>query len=369
MKVPFVNLERRNDELGGAYENAFRRVRQQGRYVLGEYGAKFEQEFAAYCGARQCVGVGNGLDALSLALRAYGVGPGDQVIVPAHTFVATWLAVSNIGAEPVGVDIDPETFNIDPARIEDAITEKTAAIIVVHLYGQVAPMERIVALARRYGVKVIEDAAQAHGAMYQGRRTGTLADAAAFSFYPTKNLGCLGDGGAVVTDDESVADQIRLLSNYGSSAKYVHEIAGVNSRLDEVQAAFLRINLPCLDEWNKRRGDIAAKYIDAMSSADLILPTVPGWTSSVWHIFAVRVRDRQQVMQALGDAGIGTLIHYPIPPHRQSAYVDMVSARREFPVSQRVCDELLSLPMDPYLTEPEVDYVVNTILRTLADLG
>jgi dTDP-4-amino-4,6-dideoxygalactose transaminase len=293
--------------------------------------------------------VGNGLDALHLILRGYGIGACDEVIVPSNTFIATWLAASYAGATPVPVEPDARTYNIDPALIEAAITDRTKAIIVVHLYGQPADMDAINAIAERHHLKVIEDAAQAHGARYKGRRVGSLGDAAAFSFYPGKNLGAIGDGGVVVTNDPNLAERVRVLGNYGSHIKYHNEVKGYNSRLDELQAAFLRAKLPVLDEWNARRKAIAAQYLRQLEASTLILPHVPDWAEPVWHLFVVRSQQRDALQKHLGDAGIGTMIHYPIPPHLQSAYLELEYGPGSFPISEIIHKQVLSLPIGPHL--------------------
>jgi dTDP-4-amino-4,6-dideoxygalactose transaminase len=327
--------------------------------VLGEEVRAFEEEFAAYCGARHCVGVANGLDALHLIVRAMGVGAGDEVIVPSNTFIATWLAVTYAGAVPVPVEPDERTYNLDPARIEDAITGRTRAVMPVHLYGQTADMDAINEVAARYGLKVIEDAARAHGARYKGRRAGALGDAAGFSFYPGKNLGALGDGGAVVTDDAALAEEVRRLRNIGGRVKYYHEVRGYNSRLDELQAAMLRVKLARLDEWNGRRKLIARHYLQTLEGVpDLAPPFVPEWADPVWHLFVVRHPRRDELQEHLKSRGVGTLIHYPVPPHVQEAYADLGYARGRFPVAERQAGEILSLPMGPHVSEAEVGHVV-----------
>ena len=321
MRVPFLDLHAGYKELREQLDEAYRRVMESGRYILGEEVDVFEQEWAAYCGVKHCVGVGNGLDALHLTLQAMGIGPGDEVIVPSNTYIATWLAVSVSGAVPVPVEPDISTYTLDPARVETALTSRTRAIIPVHLYGLPADMDPIVELARRHGLKILEDAAQAHGATYKGRRCGSLGDAAGFSFYPGKNLGAMGDAGAVTTDSDDIADRVRMLRNYGSRVKYTNEMKGVNSRLDPIQAAFLRVRLPYLDEWNGRRAAGARQYLEELATAgDLVLPAVPAWAGPVWHLFVVRHPKRDEIMKALESAGVDALIHYPIPPHLSHAY-------------------------------------------------
>jgi dTDP-4-amino-4,6-dideoxygalactose transaminase len=333
-----------------------------GWYILGEELEAFEAEFAGYCGAEFCVGVANGLDALQLILRAYGIGPGDEVIVPSHTFIATWLAVTYAGANPVPVEPpDDATYTISPRLIEAAISPRTRAIMPVHLYGCPADMTPIMHIAARHGLKVIEDAAQAHGARYLGRRAGNLGDAAAFSFYPGKNLGAFGDGGAITTNDAELAAKLRSLRNYGSSAKYVHDMIGLNSRLDPLQAAILRVKLRKLDEWNERRLTLAERYRQRLAGAGLSLPEIPAGFDSVFHLFVVRTARRDVLQAGLREAGIDTLIHYPIPPHRQGAYSRMQD--QTLPVAERLAGEVLSLPMGPHLSIDDVDEVANQIRR------
>jgi dTDP-4-amino-4,6-dideoxygalactose transaminase len=356
-KVPFLNLRAAYLELKEEMDEAYRRVMQSGWYILGEDVEAFEREWAAFCGARHCVGVGNGLDALHLALRAMGVGPGDEVIVPANTYIATWLAVSYAGATPVPVEPDERTYNMDPCRIEPAITEKTKVILPVHLYGQPADMDPINETARRYGLKVLEDAAQAHGARYKGRPCGSLGDAAAWSFYPGKNLGAFGDGGAVTTDNDELAEKVRILRNYGSHVKYHNLYKGFNSRLDELQAAFLRVKLKKLEEWNERRRRIAASYLEGLSGLpDLVLPFVPEWAEPVWHLFVVRHPKRDLLLDCLREHGIQTMIHYPVPPHKQQAYEEMNYL--SFPIAERFHREVLSLPIGPSMHPTEMDYII-----------
>jgi dTDP-4-amino-4,6-dideoxygalactose transaminase len=307
------------------------------------------------------VGVGNGLEALQLILRAYGIGAGDEVIVPANTYIATWLAVSNAGATVVPVEPDGRTYNIDPSRIEAAITSRTKAILPVHLYGQPCDMDPINDIARTHGLKVIEDAAQAHGARYRDRRAGNLGDAAGWSFYPTKNLGAYGDAGAVTTDDEELADRVRLLRNYGSKSKYYNEERGINSRLDELQAALLRVRLKHLDEWNSRRVRIADKYIKALIETNLMLPAVCDGADPVWHLFVVRSTQREELQKHLKSVGVTTLVHYPVPPHLQEAYLEMNLSRGSFPITEAIHREALSLPMGPQLNDLAVERVIEEV--------
>lgn len=364
--IPFLDLKSPYTELREELDDAYRRVMESGWYVLGNEVETFESEYASYCDTKYCCGVGNGLEALHLIIRAYGIGPGDEVIVPANTYIATWLAVTHAGATPVPVEPDKQTYNIDPDLIEQAVTPNTRAILVVHLYGQTADMDRINAIARKHNLKVIEDCAQAHGARYKGRRAGSLGDAAGFSFYPGKNLGAIGDGGAVTTNDEVLAHRIKTLRNYGSQMKYHNEVKGYNSRLDELQAAFLRVKLRKLDEWNSRRCMVAGLYLRELASVSALkLPIVPEWAEPVWHLFVICHSQRDALQKSLSEAGVGTMIHYPIPPHLQPAYTCLNRSEGEFPVSEQMSKEVLSLPMGPHLSGGQVDYIVSAA-RTFA---
>lgn len=363
MKVPFLDLHAAYAELREEIDQAVARVLESGWFLLGEELEAFESAWAQYCGTRYAVGVGNGLDALHLILRALDVGPGDEVLVPSHTFVATWLAVSQIGARPVPVEVDPATYNMDPERLEAAITPRTRAVIPVHLYGQPVDIDPILDLARRRGLRVVEDAAQAHGARYRGKRVGGLGDAAAWSFYPGKNLGALGDGGAVTTDDFEIADRIRRLRNYGSRVKYQHEIEGVNSRLDEIQAAVLRVRLGRLDEWNARRSAVAKVYREELSGTALVLPTVPAWAEPVWHLFVVRSELRDGFRSRLATAGVETLIHYPVPPHLQTCYARLGHSRGALPISESLASRVLSLPIGPHLQSDSLEHAILSVAR------
>ena len=364
MKVPFLDLRSLYIELKDEFDATFRRVMESGWYILGQEVDSFETEFATYCESKHCIGVANGLDALHLIVRAYGIGPGDEVIVPSNTYIATWLAVTHAGATPVPVEPDERTYNIDPAKIEQAITPLTKAIMVVHLYGQTADMDPINAIATKHGLKVIEDCAQAHGARYKGRRAGSLGDAAGFSFYPGKNLGAIGDGGAVVTNDHELAERIKVLRNYGSKIKYHNDVVGFNSRLDELQAALLRVKLGKLDEWNERRKRIAAQYLDQFTSyTNIVLPFVTDWADPVWHLFVIRVKKREEIQKKLAEAGIGTMIHYPIPPHLQKAYAELGYAKASFPIAELMHGEVLSLPMGPSMTSTQVSIVTEAASR------
>lgn len=362
--IPFLDLKWINLRQRDAFHAALDRVLDSGWLVLGKETESFEREFAAFCGTRHAVGVANGLDALHLVLRAWGIGPGDEVIVPSNTYIATWLAVTHAGALPVPVEPDEATCNIDPNRIEAAITPRTRAIIAVHLYGQTAQMEPLMAIARIRGLKVLEDAAQAHGARYNGRRAGALGDAAGFSFYPGKNLGALGDGGAITTDDDALAAQLRALRNYGSRVKYHNELVGYNSRLDELQSAFLRAKLPLLDADNARRAEIAAQYNDELTGlGGLVLPRVGPGCDPVWHVYVVRHSRRDAFAQALAQAGVATVIHYPVPPHMQPAYGALGITKGVLPIAERIHAQVLSLPIGPTMTLEQIDTVVATLRR------
>lgn len=366
MTVPFLDVGAAQLELKEELREAFDNVVDSGWYCLGSELTAFEKEFANYCTASHCVGVANGLDALTLILRGYEIGEGDEVIVPSNTYIATWLAATHAGATPVAVEPDERTYNIDVNRIEEAITPFTKAIIAVHLYGQAADMDPINALAKKHGLKVIEDAAQAHGAGYKGRLVGSLGDAAGFSFYPGKNLGALGDGGAVVTNDLKLADRVSVLRNYGSRTKYYDEEKGFNSRLDELQAAFLRVKLRRLNEWNGRRKKIAEQYLSKFEGLGLTLPFVPDWASPVWHLFVLRSKNRDFLQESLRDQGVDTMIHYPIPPHLSRAYNDGVaSLYGQLKATEKLANEIISIPIGPHLRSEDIDEVTSK-LRSLA---
>lgn len=362
MTIPFLDLQSPYQELKIELDEAYQRVMDSGWYILGKEVAAFENEFSAYCGTNHCVGVGNGLEALYLIIKAYNIGPGDEVIVPANTYIATWLAITHAGATPVPVEPDERTYNINPLNIEQAITTKTKAIMAVHLYGQPADMDPIKALANKYGLKIFEDCAQAHGASYKGQKAGSLGDAAGFSFYPGKNLGAFGDGGAVTTNDSELATRIKTLRNYGSQIKYHNEVLGFNSRLDELQAALLRVKLSKLDEWNERRMKVARQYLLELNKhPDLILPFVPEWAEPVWHLFVIRHSHRDALQKALTEAGIGTMIHYPIPPHLQPAYSDLRKRSNCFSITERIHNEVLSLPIGPHLLSEQVNLICSSV--------
>jgi len=361
MHVPFLDLGRLHQAIRQPLNEAYRRVMDSGWFIMGPELEAFESEFAAYSEVKHCIGVGNGLEALHLLLRAYGIGPGDEVIVPSNTFIATWLAVSQCGATPVPVEPDIKNYNIDSASIMAAITSHTRAIVPVHLYGQPADMDSINKLASKHGLIVIEDAAQAQGARYKGQRIGSLGHAAATSFYPGKNLGAMGDGGAVLTNDNAIADKVRLLRNYGSKIKYQHDLIGYNSRLDELQAAFLREKLKILDEWNAKRREIAAKYSLYLQGCNIELPFVSEHAEPVWHLYVIRSKRRDELKEYLEKSGVSTVIHYPIPPHLQACYVK--GGFGQFQISERLASEVLSLPMSPDLSDLEIRQVANTVCK------
>ena len=363
MKIPFVSFEKMHDEIKDELTGKFQQVLAKNWFIQGEELAKFEEEYAAYCGVKYCVGVGNGLDALFLPLKAYGIGTGDEVIVPSNTFIATALAVSYTGATPVFVEPTLESFDIDPARIEEKITDKTKAIMAVHLYGQPAPMDEIMEIAKRHNLKVIEDSAQAHGALYKGKHVGSLGDGAGFSFYPGKNLGALGDAGAFVTNDKELADKVRALSNYGSDYKYHHIYQGNNSRLDEIQAAVLSVKLKNLDRWNENRRKTAQKYLTEIKNEKLILPVEMPYNYHVWHIFAVRTKERDRLEAYLNENGIGTTIHYPTAIHRQKAYKNLGLLEGSYPLAEEIAATELSIPMYYGMTEEQIRYVIDTLNR------
>ena len=365
MAIPFLDLKATYLELKDEIDAAVSRVLASGWYLIGGELEAFEAEFAAYTGARHCIGVANGLDALHLALRAMDIGPGDEVLVPSNTYIATWLAVSQCGATPVPVEPDERTYNMDPRRIEDAITPRTRAILPVHLYGQPADMAPILACAKKRGLKVLSDGAQAHGARYRNAAIGGLGDATAWSFYPGKNLGAYGDAGAVTTDDPELAARLRVLRNYGSRVKYVNDVQGYNSRLDEMQAAILRVKLRHMDTWNARRADVAARYQAALSQSPLILPTVIPEATPVWHLYVVRHPQRDALQRELQALGVQTLIHYPIPPHRQQAYAELGLTAGSFPLAEAMAGSVLSLPISPHLSSDDQAAVVDAVGRAV----
>lgn len=357
--VRFLDLKEQHQGIVAELEAAVSRVIRSGWYILGPEVASFEEAFASYCGARYAVGLASGLDALVLGLVALGISSGDEVIVPSNTYIATWLAVSHCGAVPVPVEPDPRTYNIDPQRIEAAITKRTKVIVPVHLYGQAADMDAIRTVAEKWGLSVLDDAAQAHGARYKGRRIGADADVTAWSFYPSKNLGALGDGGAITSNDVEIAERIRVLRNYGSKTKYVNSVRGYNSRLDPLQAAVLSVKLKYLDAWNAHRMRIARIYDAGITGA--VRPYVPEWADPVWHVYVVRHPRRDELQAKLQRAGIETLIHYPIAPHEQAAYAEFRWAPDAFPLARRLAGEVLSLPMGPHVTDADAVQVVEAL--------
>ena len=361
MEIPFVSFKPIERELDVDIRAAFERVYENSWYIKGEEDRRFEKAFAKYCNVSNCIGCGNGLDALMLSLKAFDIGEGDEVIVPSNTFIATVLAVTYVGAKPVFVEPDIETYNITAEGIEKVITEKTKAVIVVHLYGQSADMDPIIRLTDEHELYLLEDCAQAHGAEYKGKRVGGFGKAAGFSFYPGKNLGALGDAGAVLTDDRLLADKIRALGNYGSDYKYHHIYQGNNSRLDEIQAAFLSAKLPYLDSMNSERRRIASRYLTEITNKKIILPKVIEGVEPVWHIFAIRCDKRDELADYLENSGVHTNKHYPIPIHLQKAYRSLGHKEGDFPVAEKISRTELSLPMYYGLTDDEVEYVIDTI--------
>ena len=361
MNIPFATFEHMHGEIRKSLDDSFKRIVDKNYYIQGDELNKFEGEFAKYCQCDYAVGCATGLDAIHVILKGYGIGAGDEVIIPSNTFIATALAVTYAGATPVMVEPDITTYTIDVNRIEEKITDKTKAIIAVQLYGQAADMDSINEIAKKYGLKVIEDAAQAHGATYKGKKVGSLGDAAAFSFYPGKNLGALGDGGAVVTNDKKLADYIRAYCNYGSDYKYHHIMKGTNSRLDEMQAAFLNVKLPNLDRWNQARKEVAEKYLSGIKNDKLILPVVGADNSHVWHIFAIRTSERDALEAYLKEKGIGTTKHYPTAIHRQIAYEDMNLPMGSLPIAEEIAATELSMPMYYGMTDDEINYVIDAL--------
>ena len=367
-KIPFLDLQASYLELKSELDAAITRVLDSGWYILGPEVEAFEAEFSAYCETKHAIGVADGLDALHLSLLAMDVGPGDEVIVPSNTYIATWLAVSQCGATPVPVEPDERTYNIDPERIEAAITPRTKVILPVHLYGQPADLNPILDIARKRGLRVLEDAAQAHGARYRGRRIGGHGDAVCWSFYPGKNLGAFGDGGAITTNNSDIADRLRVLRNYGSKIKYVNDIKGFNSRLDPIQAAILRVKLRYLDVWNGRRKEIAGLYSSRLSDAELNFPYVPDYAESSWHLYVIRSNDRIQLQKSLDEVSISTLIHYPIPPYLQNAYASSNIVASKFPIATKLSKEVLSIPMGPHLSIGSASIVIENVIKSLGKM-
>lgn len=361
--IPFLDLGKLNGQIREGLDIAYKRVMDSGWYIMGPELEAFESEFASYSEVKHCIGTSNGLDALYLLLRAYGIGPGDEVIVPSNTFIATWLAVSQCGATPVPVEPDIATHNIDPTLIEMAITKQTRAIMPVHLYGQPADMDPINDIAKKHGLLVLEDAAQAQGARYKGKRVGSLGHAAGTSFYPGKNLGAFGDAGAVLTSDDVIAEKVRKLRNYGSKIKYQHDTDGYNSRLDEMQAAFLRVKLNVLDEWNERRRSIAKNYTELLTGSSVIIPEVPEWAEPVWHLYVIRCNRRDRLVEELCSSGIQTVVHYPIPPHKQGAFRKYHNVH--LPITELLAQEVISLPMSPFLSNIHAEFVAKKILDAI----
>ena len=362
MKVPILDLKPAYEELRTELDAAYRRVMESGWVLLGKELEAFESEYAMSVGVRHCIGVANGLEAMQLVLMARGVGPGGEVIVPSHGYIATWLAVTHVGAKPVPCEPDPQTYNLDPARIEALVTTRTKAILPIHLYGQTADTVAINAVAARHGLFVLEDAAQSHGALCHGRAAGALGAAAGVSFYPSKNLGAMADAGAVTTQDDALADKLRHLRNYGSKVRYQNEFLGMNSRLSELQAAFLRAKLPKLAEWNARRVALAARYLEQLRAVgDLTLPHVPEWAKPVWHLFVIRTSRRDALQAHLAARGVGTQIHYPVPPHLSNAYAPAGWRRGDFPLAEQFANEVLSLPIGPHTSPEQVDFVCAAI--------
>ena len=357
--MKFLDLEKVNNRFRQEIDMRIKDILDRGWYLQGEENEKFCQNFASYCGSKYALGVGNGLDALRLIIKAYGFGKGDEIIVPANTYIATILAITDNDCTPILVEPDINTYNINPDLIEAAITPRTKAIMVVHLYGQAVEMEKIWKIAQKHDLKVFEDSAQAHGAKYQGRMTGNLSDAAAFSFYPGKNLGCLGDGGAITTNDEGIYQKVKALANYGSDRKYHHIYKGLNSRLDEIQAAVLDIKLPYLDADNKRRREISTYYRNNINNPLIVLPKTYDEEAHVWHVFAVRTKERDRFQEYLRSKGVQTIIHYPTPPHKQEAYKEWNN--RSYPITEQIHKEIISLPISPVMTDDEVVELVRIV--------
>jgi dTDP-4-amino-4,6-dideoxygalactose transaminase len=362
MSIPLIDLKAQYQTIKTEIDGAIERVVSNAGFIGGSEVKEFEKEFAAYCEAKACVGVGNGTDALYITLRALGVGAGDEVITVAHTFIATSEAISQVGAKPVFVDVEPDTLLISPDAVEAAITPQTKAIIAVHIYGQPCDMDRLMAIAEKHNLKVVEDAAQAHGARWHGRRVGSLGHIACFSFYPGKNLGAYGDGGAVVSNDETLIQRVRMLANHGRLEKYTHQIEGVNSRLDSLQAAILRVKLPYLDKWNSARNQFAQVYMQSLQDTGVGLPIIRPEAESGWHLFVIRVKDRDALQQFLKERGIDTGVHYPIPLHRQQAYEYLQVAAGSLPITETAAREIVSLPLYAELTDDMVQQVIEGVL-------
>lgn len=361
MKVDFQNLDRLYDENGTEYKSIFERVMKRGYFILGDEVRDFEKEFSKYCSSRYCVGVASGLDALTLSLQALGFKQGDEVLVPSNTYIATWIAVSRAGLKPIPVEAEKSGFQIDPSEIRKHINDRTKAIMPVHLYYQTPDMDAINEIAVDFNLKVVADAAQGHGIKYKGKTVGSTAELEAFSFFPTKNLGAFGDAGAVVTDNEDYAERLLMLRNYGTQDKYISKIIGYNSRLDELQAAFLRTKLKRLEEWNLSRRKIAQRYLDEIDTKFIDLPEVKEYAVPNWHIFPIMTDFRDKLSKNLKGLGVQNIIHYPLPPYLQGAYSYMGIKKKDFPISSSIADRIISIPMHPYLTEEEVDYVISSV--------
>ena len=369
MRIPFLDINSINNEFYNDFSNDFKRVLESGSLILSSEVQEFEDRFAEYCQTKYCVGVGNGLQALEIILRGWGITKDDEVIVPSNTFIATWLAISSVGAIPIPIEPDIDTYNINPDLIEEKITPRTKAIIVVHLYGLPCEMNKIKEIATRHSLKILEDAAQSHGAEYQSRKVGSLGDAAAFSFYPSKNLGALGDGGAITTDDEKLFTKVRLIRNYGKSENYLNNLQGMNSRLDELQAAFLSTKLKSLDDINRRRRNIANKYINQLFEIESIkIPTINNYSLHVFHLFVVRHPKRIKFREELFDLGVDTSIHYPIPPHLQKAYSYLNLNEGSLPISETIHKECISIPIYQTMNEEQISYVVSSIKKVVKKL-
>ena len=363
MKIPFLDVGATYLELKQEIDDAVSRVLNSGCYILGPEVEAFENDWAKYCGANYSVGLASGLDSISLALRALNIGNNDEVIVPSHTYIATWIAITSVGAIPVPVEPDPKTYNIDPKKVEDVISPKTKVILPVHLYGQPADIGQILEIAKKYNIHVVEDAAQSHGACYKGKRIGAHGDIVCWSFYPGKSLGAFGDAGAITTNNPDLAKKIITLRNYGSQKKYINELEGVNSRLDPIQAAILRVKLKYLDSWNERRKIIASIYTKELNNSSLILPHVPEWADPVWHLYVIRSNNRDLLKTRLNEAGVETILHYPIPPHLQDAFQNLKITEKSYPIARQIAGEVLSLPIGPHL-EPQHSEKIVSILKS-----
>lgn len=368
MNINFLDVKSTYTELENEINGAITNVLKSGRYILGNEVDLFENEWAKYCEADFSVGVGNGFDALQLSLRALGVGQGDEVIVPSNTYIATWLAVSHCGAKPVPVEPNEETYNINPLLIEKAITDKTKVILPVHLYGQPADLDPILKIAKKHNLYVLEDAAQCHGARYKSRRIGTHGDAVCWSFFPGKNLGAFGDGGAITTNNKEIATKLKVLRNYGSEKKYYNSYLGFNSRLDPIQAAILRIKLKVLDKWNSRRKNIAFNYLKLLENLNIKIPFVPSWADPVWHLFVVRTQKRDIFQTQLFSRGIETIIHYPVPPHKQKAFTEKGYNNQHLPISENMAKEIISLPIGPHLEDKDLKFIISSIQEIMSSL-